>query len=166
MKARIEEVRIAELKDGIYYASLFLNANQALIEVDARPSDAIVLALKAKAPIFVSIRVLDERGIALPKEGGSRARHGIRIQPLTPSLASHFIFKGQKGVLVSEVASGSPSEVSGIRTGDIITRIGPREVGNPEDFEQAFNALKDVRSIRIALFRDGKIEEVVLSLKP
>ncbi len=166
MKVEVKEVKITEVKDSTYYASLFVNSNKELIEVDARPSDAIILALKAKAPIFVSTKILDKHGIAFAKEGASKARYGIRVQPLTPSLAPHFNFKGQKGVLVSEVVSGSPSEASGIRAGDIITKLGPREVGNLEEFEEAFDMLKDVRSIRVSIFRDGKFKEVGLSLKP
>ena len=94
------------------------------------------------------------------------ARYGIRVQALTPSLAASFNFKNQKGVLVSQVVSDSPSSVSGVRAGDIITRIGAREVGNVEDFEQAFDVLGDVRSVRLSIFRDGKFKEVDLSIKP
>lgn len=166
VRVNVKEVKITELKDGTYYASLVLNANKELIEVDARPSDAIILALKSKAPVFVSAKILDEKGIALTKEEASKERHGIRVQPLTSSLASHFNFKGQEGVLVSEVVPGSPSETFGIKTGDIITKIGPKVVRDLQDLEQAFDVLKNARSILIIIFRDGTIKEVTLSLKP
>ena len=157
-RVQVKEVEITELKDSIYYASLFLSSNRELIEVDARPSDAIILALKAKAPIFVSAKIVDEKGITVAKEEPFGARYGIRVQPLTSSLASNFNFQGQKGVLVSQVVSGSPSSASGVRAGDIITKIGTREVGNVEDFEQAFDLLKDVGSIRLSIFRDGEAD--------
>ncbi len=133
--------------------------------MDARPSDAIVLALKAKAPIFVSTKVLEEHGIAFTVEAVSKTRYGIQVQALTPSLAFHFSFRGQKGVLVSAVASRSASEASGIKVGDIILKVGPKDIGSLEDFEQAFDGLKDIRSIRISIFRDGKPSEVVLPLQ-
>ena len=166
MKVTVKEVRIVELKGQTFYASLFLNSNKELIEVDARPSDAIILALKSRAPVFVSTEILDKQGVGLTKEEASQERYGIRVQQLTPSLASHFNFKGQKGVLVSGVVSGSVSEASGIRVGDIVTKIGRKEVENVKDFEDTLDALKGTHSIRISIFRDGLSKEVTLSLKP
>jgi S1-C subfamily serine protease len=93
-------------------------------------------------------------------------RYGIRIQELTPSLASHFNFKGQKGVLVSEVISGSASEVSGLKAGDIITKVDRKEVGSVQEFEEALDAVEGGSSVRMTLFRDDKFQEVNLFLKP
>ena len=163
---KVKEVKIVDLKDNTYYATLFLKLNQGLIEVDSRPSDAIIIALKSKTPIFVSAKILDERGVALTKKNDFGERYGIRIQELTPSLASHFNFKGQKGVLVSEVISGSPSEASGIKAGDIITKVNSKELGIVQEFEEIFDTAKVGSSLQILLFRDGKFQEVNLFLKP
>jgi bifunctional DNase/RNase len=163
---KVKEVKIVDLKDNTYYATLFLKLNQGLIEVDSRPSDAIIIALKSKTPIFVSAKILDERGVALTKKNDFGERYGIRIQELTPSLASHFNFKGQKGVLVSEVISGSPSEASGIKAGDIITKVNSKELGIVQEFEEIFDRAKVGSSLQILLFRDGKFQEVNLFLKP
>jgi hypothetical protein len=163
---KVKEVKIVDLKDNTYYATLFLKLNQGLIEVDSRPSDAIIIALKSKTPIFVSAKILDERGVALTKKDDFGERYGIRIQELTPSLASHFNFKGQKGVLVSEVISGSPSEASGIKSGDIITKVNSKELGSVQEFEEIFDTAKVGSSLQILLFRDGKFQEVNLFLKP
>jgi hypothetical protein len=166
VQVRVREVKIIDLKDNTYYARLFLTLNKKSIEVDARPSDAIIMALKAKAPVFVANKILDEQGIALAKKEAFGERHGIRIQELTPSLASHFNFKGNKGVLVSEIVSGSASEASGIRAGDIITKINSREVKSVQEFEQILDSVKTTGSLRILLFRDDRFQEVNLSLKP
>jgi len=61
---KVKEVKIVGLKNNIYYAVLFLKINKGIIEVDARPSDAIVIALKSKTPIFVATKILDDQGIA------------------------------------------------------------------------------------------------------
>jgi hypothetical protein len=166
VQAKVKEVKIVDLKDHTYYAMLFLTLNKNPIEVDARPSDAIIIALKAKAPVFVATKILDEQGIVLTRKEASGERRGIRIQELTISLASHFNFKGQKGVLVSEVASGGVSEASGIKAGDIITQVNSREVKNVEEFEEILDSVKAGSSIRILLFRDDNFREVNLSLKP
>lgn len=165
-QVKVKEVKIVDLKEQTYFATLFLTLNKGLIEIDARPSDAIILALKSRVPILVSAKVLDQQGLALSRQERIGERHGIRIQELTPSLASHFNFKGQKGVLVSEVLVGSISEASGIKAGDIITKINLKEVGSLQEFEEIFDALKPGSAIRIVFFRDEKFQEVSLSTKP
>ncbi|MBM4339827.1 MAG: PDZ domain-containing protein [Deltaproteobacteria bacterium] len=162
----VKEVKVVDLKEQTYYATLYLTLNKKLIEIDARPSDAIILALKSKVPILVSAKVLDQQGFTLSREEGMVERHGIRIQELTPSLSSHFNFKGQKGVLVSEVLSGSAPETSGIKAGDIITKINQKEVGSIQEFEETFDKVKTGSTIRIQIFRDEKFQEVNLTLKP
>ena len=163
---KVKEIKIVNLKDNTYFAILFLIFNKGLIEVDARPSDAIIIALKSKVPIFVSTKILDEQGIPLVKKNGLGERHGIRIQELTPSLALHFNFKGQTGVLVSEIVPGAVSETSGIKAGDIITKVNFKEVGNVQEFEEVFDALKEGNMVRILFFREGKFHEVNLFSKP
>ena len=171
-QVKVKEVKIVDLKNHTYYAKLFLTLNKQLIEIDARPSDAIIIALKSKTPIFILATILDAQGITLakskrPDHGKNMGeRYGIRIQELTPSLASHFNFKGQKGVLVSEVISGSASEASGIKSGDIITKVDLKEVGDVQEFEEAFEAFKEGSSVRITLFRDDTFQEVNLLPKP
>lgn len=165
-QVKVKEVKIVDLKEQTYYATLFLTLNKGQIEVDARPSDAIVLALKAKVPILVSAKILDQQGLTLSMREDFGERHGIRIQKLTPSLASHFNFKGQKGVLVSEALPESLPGISGIKAGDIITKINLKEVGNIQEFEEVFDSIKAGSSVRVLLFRDGKFQEVNLSLKP
>ncbi len=57
----IEYVTITELRDSTFYAKIKID-NDAYEEIDARPSDAIALALKFNAPIFVATSILDEIG--------------------------------------------------------------------------------------------------------
>ncbi len=165
IKVKVEEIRIVDLKENTYYATLFIRTNKEVIEIDARPSDAIVLALKSKATILVLARILDEQGIVLSTRV-SGERYGIRVQPLTPTLASHFNFKGGNGVLVSGVLPGSFSETSGIKAGDIITKVNFREIRTVQEFEEAFDTLKEEKSVRVLLFKDGKMKEVNLPLRP
>ena len=164
--ATVKEVKVVELKDHTYYAKLFLMLNKELIEVDARPSDAIVIALKSKAPIYVSAKIMGDQGITLATKESFGERYGIRIQELTVSLASYFNFKGQQGVLVSEVLPGSASESSEIKAGDIITKVDLKEVGSVQEFEEAFDALQPSSTVQILLFRDDRFREVELLLKP
>jgi len=58
LNAQLERVVITELKDDTFFAVLWLKQGDEPITVDARPSDAIALALRADCPIYVSEQVL------------------------------------------------------------------------------------------------------------
>jgi bifunctional DNase/RNase len=62
---RVTEVRITALEDGVFYAVVTFADGT---EVGARPSDAIALALRTRAPIRGAEAVLDAAGIELPAE--------------------------------------------------------------------------------------------------
>jgi len=164
LNAKVKEVKVVALRDQTFYGTLVLLLGKELIEIDARPSDAIVLALKAKAPISVATQLVESQGLSLEKKLGQR--HGIRVQELTSLLASQFNFTGKKGVLVSEVTAGSPAEAAGIKAGDIITRVHAKEVGSVEEFEETFDWVKDAKRVMMSVFRDDKMMEVDLPLKP
>ena len=59
MKAEIKHILVSELKDNTFYAVISLTVGEATLSIDCRPSDAIALALRAKAPIFVNESVIE-----------------------------------------------------------------------------------------------------------
>jgi bifunctional DNase/RNase len=61
--ARIERVVISELSDETYHARIFLDRNGEGVEVDARPSDALALAVRTEAPIYASEDVLSQAAL-------------------------------------------------------------------------------------------------------
>jgi RNA polymerase sigma factor (sigma-70 family) len=65
--AVLEEVRIESLKEQIFYATTRIRSVNMLHEINARPSDAIALAVVTGTPIFVSEEVLGKAGVALPE---------------------------------------------------------------------------------------------------
>lgn len=60
-----ERVVITEIKDSTFYASIDIKQADNIIHLDARPSDAIALAVRTRIPIFAEQQVLDEAGIYL-----------------------------------------------------------------------------------------------------
>ena len=60
LKASLARVVITDLRDGIFYASIEIKAAERSIVLDARPSDAIALAIRAKVPVLVETRVFDK----------------------------------------------------------------------------------------------------------
>jgi bifunctional DNase/RNase len=59
----VKSVLISELRDGTFFAQISLDSDGNEMELDARPSDAIALAIRFDSPIFVAASVLDEAGI-------------------------------------------------------------------------------------------------------
>ncbi len=56
----IEQITITKLENNTYFAEISLANSSATVDIDARPSDAIALALRARAPIYVNEEVLAE----------------------------------------------------------------------------------------------------------
>jgi bifunctional DNase/RNase len=56
---RVERVVISDVREGTYYAIIHLTVRGDAVAIDARPSDAIALALRTKAPIFAEEHVID-----------------------------------------------------------------------------------------------------------
>ena len=59
LKADIQKIVVSDLRENTFYALIYLTVNGEPVAVDARPSDAIALALRAQAHIFVEDRVID-----------------------------------------------------------------------------------------------------------
>src|SRR5712664_1559071 len=66
LKVSLTRVVITDLRDDIFYAIIYLNAGGPEFQLDARPSDAIALAIRAKVPVLVEERVFDKAGSSAP----------------------------------------------------------------------------------------------------
>ena len=60
LKVTVDRVVITDLRNNTYYATLHLTVDGAPMELDSRPSDAIALAIRAKAPVFAEDRVFEK----------------------------------------------------------------------------------------------------------
>lgn len=72
--AKLEYIHIHDLRDDTYFALLVLDQNGQRVEIDARPSDSIALAIRAQAPIFVAEGIMDKVAIAPTEEEAPKAR--------------------------------------------------------------------------------------------
>ena len=66
LKVSLTRVVITDLRNDIYYATLHLDGPGGPMTLDSRPSDAIALAIRAKAPVLVEDRVFDKGGAEAP----------------------------------------------------------------------------------------------------
>ena len=66
LKVALTRVVINDFRDGIYYATVQVQTGVTPIQLDARPSDAIALAIRAKVPVLVESRVFDKSELLSP----------------------------------------------------------------------------------------------------
>ncbi len=82
---------------------------------------------------------------------GSMTLLGMRIAEAEPAVLSELGLSG--GVVIREVALNSPAEEAGVRSGDILTRLGSRPISRVEDLESAAEELAPGRSVPARLIR-------------
>ena len=71
LDAKVSRIEITDLIQGTYYAMLVLERSGVHLEVDARPSDALALAVRVEAPIFVAEHVLEQNALTDDLSGGT-----------------------------------------------------------------------------------------------
>jgi bifunctional DNase/RNase len=64
--ATVERIVVTDLKENTFFALIHLNISGERVAIDARPSDAIALALRASAPIFVEESVIEQSKLVEP----------------------------------------------------------------------------------------------------
>ncbi|GBD10489.1 hypothetical protein HRbin23_00132 [bacterium HR23] len=67
--ARVQYIVVNDLKDDTFYAKIVLEVDGKTLDIDARPSDAITIAVRVNAPIYAEEAVLEKAGITPEKEG-------------------------------------------------------------------------------------------------
>ncbi|HEU4889133.1 MAG TPA: bifunctional nuclease family protein [Thermoanaerobaculia bacterium] len=88
LDARVTRIVINDLKDATFFAQIRLLIHRAgseqMLEIDARPSDAIALALRTEAPIYVAQSVLDQAQTITPEGEGSEEKTKEWFENLSP----------------------------------------------------------------------------------
>lgn len=83
--ARVERVVITALRGNTFYAYLDIDRQGSRLLVDARPSDALAIALRSRAPVFVDDAVLDQaRSVEVSNEQADRERLQRWLESLDP----------------------------------------------------------------------------------
>lgn len=62
----LKEIHISKLYEGVFYSNLILIFDGDTYEIDSRTSDAVAMAVRQNAPIFIDAEILDRAGIILP----------------------------------------------------------------------------------------------------
>ena len=174
LNVKIGRVIITAMQEETFYATILLRQSNKTLTIDARPSDAIALALHVQAPIFATKKLLEAvRTVTLQESPPSASvvkTLGMHLQNLDATLASFFHLAKASGVLVSSVEAGSQAEQHGMRRGDVITSIDGRPVNDIQDFlatykekkvgqEMLCQVTRDRNPLMIRLLRSSREEE-------
>ena len=95
LSTTVVEAAISELKDGVFFAQIKLSDDQ---EIDARPSDAIAVAIRYSAPIYVAEDVMKEAAF-IPEEDDTEpleegeTETGVKAEPKLPQAAQRKLTK-------------------------------------------------------------------------
>jgi uncharacterized protein len=76
MGGKVERIVVNDLSDDVFYARIIVDMKGQYVDIDSRPSDAIALAVRVKAPIFVEDSVLEKAGVSLKGESLEEAVQG------------------------------------------------------------------------------------------
>lgn len=158
LHVKIVRIIITDMQNNTFFATLLLQQGNKTFMIDARPSDAIALALHVNAPVFVTKKLLDVvRTVTLQKPAAasfSTKTLGMHVQSLDATLANFFHLAKADGVLVSAVEAGSQAERYGIRRGDVITSVDGKPLKDIQDFLATCKEKKVGQEILFQVIRD------------
>jgi len=150
---KLTRVVIGELRDNTYFATLHLKGpGEKELTVDARPSDAIALALRFHGPILVAEELFTRAAAGR----ASPAAHlwGLTVQDLTPEMAVFFEAPEGRGVLVSDVAAAAPAR--DMARGDVIVALDDEPVGSVDELTTRAGAHTAAEPVRLSVRRAGR----------
>ncbi len=83
---KITKIAVTDLKDGTFYARIFIDYKGVPMDFDSRPSDAIALALRFKAPIYVNPQVYKEAAVEYEDKESEAENKSEKLEDLKKTL--------------------------------------------------------------------------------
>lgn len=160
--SEVHRVVITHTKENVFYATILLQKDGSLVEIDARPSDSLIMALKFKAPVFVAKTLFDQMALPMEVKAEIGDEYGLSLQELTPELSEYLSFSPKRGVMVSGIRKGSQAAQDGLETGDIIVDIGGQVIENVSSMKRVYAETNEPVDARI--FRNSGFVTFTLHL--
>ena len=161
-KGGVHRIVITHAKENVFYATIVVKKDGSFVEIDARPSDSLVMALKFEAPVFVTKTLFERMSLPMEAKAEIEDEYGLALQELTPDLAEYLSFPPKRGVMVSGIRKGSQAAKDGLETGDIIVDIGGQIIENVLSMKNVFAETKAPVEARI--FRNSRFMTFTLHL--
>jgi serine protease Do len=89
---------------------------------------------------------------------------GVQIQSVTPEVADSLALQSANGALIAEAQSESPAAKAGLKSGDVITRVGGAQIRDSRDLARRVAEIGPNKAIDLTIVRDGKEQTVSLKL--
>lgn len=160
--SEVHRIVITHAKENVFYATILLEKDGSLVEIDARPSDSLIMALKFKAPVFVAKTLFEQMALPIEDKAEIGDEYGLSLQELTPELSEYLSFSPKRGVMVSGLRKGSQAAKDGLETGDIIVDIGGQVIENVFSMKRVYAETNEPVDARI--FRDSGFMTFTLHL--
>jgi len=157
LDARLERVIVDDLEDNTFLGMLELDRvdTDEPLRIDSRPSDAMALAVRTGASIFVTPEVMDAaetieyRGLA----GQPVTAAGITVTSVTPQLREALDLPERDGLLVSEVVG--PAAERGMMAGALLLAIDGEVPEAPMDFLERVQARAPDGVVELDYWQEG-----------
>ena len=91
---------------------------------------------------------------------------GVAVEPLHPAFWTHLkdVLEQKEGILVDEVAPGSPADKAGVKPHDILRTYGEQRLYSPDQLAGLIHADKAGNQVRLGILREGKPQEITVML--
>ena len=159
-----------------------LKQADVIVELDGRPVDEAAtfrnsIAMKApgskvnltvvrdgqRIPVAVTLDKLPESGVVASTKDVPKSSNpwGFSVQPLTSDLARKFGYSEDAGVVITEVAPGSPASNAGLESGMLVLQVNRKKVKTAEEFSELVRQDKDAKTL-LLLVTDGQNSKFVV----
>lgn len=165
LKAELQQVYVDDLRDRTFVGMLQLavpGRDEPLL-VDSRPSDALALAVRAGAGIFIAPKVL-AAAQAIEYQGLDDevvTAVGITVNRVTEDLRVALELPELDGVLVSDVTG--PAREAGLRPGALIIRVNDGAPSTPMEFLNLVRTTPEKEKVSITYWHDGEEHQLRIS---
>jgi bifunctional DNase/RNase len=163
INGKVYRAVITHTSDNVFYATLIIEKDGTLIEIDARPSDSIVMALKFKAPIYITRSLFEKMSISMQEPLETEEEYGLVLQELTTEMAKYMSFESNRGVMIAGISKGSRAARDGLETGDIFVEVGDQRIENIKTLQDTL--AKSKTPVKAKIFRNQQFLTLTLNLK-
>jgi serine protease Do len=152
---------VSSVTDGSPAHKAGLKPGDIITEYDGRPvaktddlpravaetpvgKDVTLRIIRAGKPLTLNTKIvqLDDPGSPKAAKADAKGALGLSVQPLTPSLAKELGLKTEQGVVVADVAEGSPAAGAGLRQRDVIVEADHQKVTTVDDLKRSVDRKK------------------------
>lgn len=166
LEAQVEQVVVSDMRNGIFYGSIYLRVQgrDDLVEVDCRPSDGLALASRTGARIRVAERVLTEAPdfdfVPPPDVDQVVQVLGMTVVAASEELRRELGLPEREGLVVTAVQEAA--ERRGFRRGDMIIRVNEVTPSTPMDFLNEVMRTEPGEKTEVHLWREGEEKQIDL----